>query len=216
MSIFDKIVLLATGLIAIYMIYFFIKKRQSSEETCCKCDCNCVWYFITSFAVLLVAGLLLIVFGWDALSHPFMAVVAGLIPFGLAIGLVCKIYPGNENKLAIVLLIGLILITIYKFVVPEATWGKIVYPIFHAIAGLTIFFVPIFAVKDGKKNGPFVMISVGGTLIGLGGIALAFITAGKQLLFFSHDFVLLILAPLLFFTALFFALGFIKGNSKTS
>ena len=49
-------------------------------------------------------------------------------------------------------------------------------------------------------------------MIGLGGIALAFLSAGKQLLFFSQDFVLTILAPLLFLTALFFALGLVKGE----
>ncbi len=61
-------------------------------------------------------------------------------------------------------------------------------------------------------KGSFAYVTVGGTLIGLGGIALAFLSAGKQLLFFSQDFVLTILAPLLFLTALFFALGLVKGE----
>jgi hypothetical protein len=47
-------------------------------------------------------------------------------------------------------------------------------------------------------------------LIGLGGIALAFIALGKQLLFFSPDFVMLILTPLLFLMTGAFALGFAK------
>ena len=49
-----------------------------------------------------------------------------------------------------------------------------------------------------------------GVLIGLGGVALAFITMGKQLLFFSPDFVMMILTPLLFLMAGAFALGFAK------
>jgi len=47
-------------------------------------------------------------------------------------------------------------------------------------------------------------------LIGLGGIALSFLSAGSQLLFFSQDLVLTILAPLLFLMSLAFAWGFVK------
>ena len=50
----------------------------------------------------------------------------------------------------------------------------------------------------------------GALWIGLGGIALAFISLGKQLLFFSPDFVMLILTPLLFLMAGAFTLGFTK------
>jgi hypothetical protein len=47
-------------------------------------------------------------------------------------------------------------------------------------------------------------------LIGLGGIALAFLSVGSQLLFFSKDFVFTILAPLLLLMTLAFAWGFMK------
>ncbi len=202
MTIIDRVFLLLTGLIAAYMIYYFFKKNN--EE---KCSCN--YYFILSFLVLLVAGLILIFSGWDALANNFVAVVAGLIPFGLATGLIAKHYKKNELWYAILMLIGLILITYTRYAGAEKL-GKIVYPIFHAIAGLTIFFVPIILKMKEKVSSNYLFITVGGTLIGLGGIALAFLKAGKQLLFFSQDFVLMILAPLLFFTALFFMLGFTK------
>ncbi len=47
-------------------------------------------------------------------------------------------------------------------------------------------------------------------LIGLGCIALGFLSMGSQLLFFSQDFVLTILAPLLFLMTLAFTWGFVK------
>ena len=50
-------------------------------------------------------------------------------------------------------------------------------------------------------------------VIGLGGIALAFLSLGKQLLFFSPEFVLTILAPLLFLTSLAYMFGLLKGVS---
>ena len=87
------------------------------------------------------------------------------------------------------------------------TLKKISVPLFHGVAGLVIFLGPFFA-KGAPKG--FWWVGIGGVLIGLGGIALAFISVGKQLLFFSPAFVMLILTPLLFLMAGAFALGFAK------
>ncbi|OGO26227.1 MAG: hypothetical protein A2W33_10350 [Chloroflexi bacterium RBG_16_52_11] len=87
------------------------------------------------------------------------------------------------------------------------TLRKIVVPLFHGVAGLVIFLGPFFA-KDAPKG--FWWVGIGGLLIGLGGIALAFISVGRQLLFFSPEFVMLILTPLLFLMTGAFALGFAK------
>ena len=207
MGIFDRIVLLLTGLVAIYMISFFLK-RQKNEKTAGRHN----FHYIISFLVLLVAGLLLIIFGWDALGNNFVAVVAGLIPFTLASGLVCEYHKDKAKGFVILMLIGLILIAITRYANGMDTISKIVYPVFHAIAGLTIFFLPIFLVKAEKVNSQFIWVTVGGTLIGLGGIALGFLTAGRQLLFFSPEFVLMILAPLLFVMALCYMYGFTKSE----
>lgn len=206
MTIFDQIVLLLTGLVLIYMIRYFFNK-QKSEETAGAHNL----FYLVSFLVFLVAGLILIFAGWGALGNNFVAVVAGLIPFSLATGLVTKYHEANSKNYLYLMVLGLVLITVSRY--GGMSWSSIVYPLFHAIAGLTIFFVPILAVKAGKAASQFVYVTVGGTLISLGGIALAFLKADKQLLFFSWDFVLLILAPLLFLTALFFSLGFLKEEN---
>ena len=73
--------------------------------------------------------------------------------------------------------------------------------------GLVIFLGPFYA-KGAPKG--FFPVGIGGLLIGLGGIALAFISVGAQLLFFSPSFVMLILTPLLFLMTGAFALGFAK------
>ena len=75
------------------------------------------------------------------------------------------------------------------------------------MAGLVIFIGPFYA-KGAPKG--FFWVGIGGLLIGLGGIALAFITLGKQLLFFSPEFVTLILTPLLFLMTGAYVLGFAK------
>ena len=204
MTILDKLFLLLTGLTAIYLIVHFFKEQKQKKG-------SYNFYYIISFLVLLVAGLLLIIFGWSALKDNFVAVVAGLIPFGIANGLIAKYYPKHEKWFMGLMLVGLVSIAITRYA-GMVTAGKIVYPVFHAIAGLTIFFVPICVVKSKNAKTSFLFVTLGGTLIGLGGIALAFLSAGKQLLFFSPTFVITILAPLLFLMALSYAVGFTKGE----
>ena len=204
MTMLDRGILLLTGVVAIYMLFVLFKKQKAKAEA------ENI-FFVLSFAVLLVAGLILIFSNWDSLLSPFVAVVAGLIPFGLALGLIKKFYPKFFKIYLVVLTIGLIMIAVTKFG-NVLCQGSVALPVFHAIAGLTIFFVPICAVKSGKAPSGFINVTIGGTLIGLGGIALAFIKNGGQLLFFSPLVVLTILAPLLFLTALFFALGLTKGE----
>ena len=206
MTIFDRAMLLLTGLVAIYLIFELVKK-QKNPDTAEKSNI----YYIVSFAVLLVSGLLLIFFGWGILGNKLVAIVAGFIPFCLATGLVAKYFPDSEMKYLALMVVGFLAITVTRLggmVLP----GKIVYPLFHAIAGLTIFGIPIYLVKKEKVKSSFIFVTIGGTLIGLGGIALAFLKGGKQLLFFSQEFVLLILAPLLFLMALSFTIGLLKGE----
>ncbi len=214
MNLFDQLVLLATGLVAIYAIWMLMG-RQKDEST--KHFANI--YYMISFAVLLVSGLLLIFLGWEILgllgsgsgTSKLVAVVATLIPFSLATGLVSRFYPQHEKVYLATMLTGIVLITISRFA-DMGTLAKIIYPVFHSIAGLTIFFIPIMMVKNGVMSKCFYWVTVGGTLIGLGGIALGFLTAGKQLLFFSPEFVLMILAPLLFLTAFSYLWGLMRGD----
>lgn len=206
---FDGLILLLTGLVAIYMIYRFMERQKNP-------DTAGVWnvYYIIGFLVLLVAGLLLIIFGWGALANNFVAVVAGLIPFSLATGLIAQFYPKYHKPYLWLMVIGLVLIAVTRYGGMTGL-AKVVYPLFHAIAGLTIVVVPFAACAAGDKvQKGFSMVAIGGILIGAGGIALAFLKAGKQFLFFSQDVVMAILAPLLLVMALFFTWGFMKGVKK--
>ena len=73
MTLLDRLFLLAAGLVAIYLIWrFYDHYRKSTKSR------NI--YYIISFAVLLVAGLLLIIFTYDALESPLVIIVAVLIP----------------------------------------------------------------------------------------------------------------------------------------
>ncbi|OQX98254.1 MAG: hypothetical protein B6I20_11295 [Bacteroidetes bacterium 4572_117] len=202
-TIFDQIVLLLTGLTAVYLAFRFFQEYKEKEE---KPRQNI--HYIVAFIVLFVSGVLIIFMGFEILKNPLIAVVATILPFGIAMGLICEFYQKKAVTYLIILLIGLVAIALEQFGLFEC---KLIYPVFHTIAGLTIFFVPIMAVKNKKADKGFIWVTVGGTIIGIGGIALAFLGAGKPLLgIFTEEVVFTILTPILLLMALGFTYGFVK------
>jgi hypothetical protein len=146
--------------------------------------------------------------GWEILSSPYVLTVASLIPLGLSLGLMNQYFPQWKKPYAWFALFGLLAIAFTS--IAGSDLKKIAVPVFHGVAGLVIFLGPIKVSIDKKAPSGFWWVGVGGALIGLGGIALAFLTSGSQLLFFSQDFVLTILAPLLLLMTLAFTQGFVK------
>ena len=145
------------------------------------------------FAVLLISGLLLIFFGLGLLASPYVLTVASLIPLGISMGLAEEYFPAWKTYFKWFAAIGFLAIAITSIGGMDSL-KKIAVPLFHGVAGLVIFLGPFFA-KGAPKG--FFWVGIGGVLIGLGGIALAFISMGAQLLFFSPEFVMMILTPLL-------------------
>jgi hypothetical protein len=195
----DNLFLLLTGLLAAYLCWYFWKRYNLHKAL------HNI-YYLMGFAVLLVSGLLLIFLGLKILASPFVLTVASLIPLGISMGLAEEYFPAWKKYFKWFALIGFLAIAISSFG-GMVTIKKISVPLFHGVAGLVIFLGPFFA-KDAPKG--FYWVGIGGLLIGLGGIALAFISVGAQLLFFSPQFVMRILTPLLFLMAGAFTIGFTK------
>ncbi|NOY99536.1 MAG: hypothetical protein GXP40_10125 [Chloroflexi bacterium] len=195
---FDKIVLLITGLVALYLAWQFYGRYSKNKAIY---DI----YYMMGFVVLLVSGLLLIFLGYGILASPYVLTVASLIPLGISMGLAEQFFPAWKKSFKWFALIGFLAIAITSFT--GSPLKKLAVPLFHGVAGLVIFLGPFFANKEVKG---FWWVGIGGVLIGLGGIALAFLSVGSQLLFFSADFVFTILAPLLLLMTLAFAWGFVK------
>ncbi|MEE8567103.1 MAG: hypothetical protein V3S81_00730 [Anaerolineales bacterium] len=199
MTWYDRIILLVTGLAALYLTWRFYT-RYSKEKKLYDI------YYMMGFLVLLVSGLLLIWQGWGALASPYVLTVATLIPLGISMGLMNQYFPKWKKAYSWFALVGLLAIAYTSITGHDLK--RLAVPIFHGVAGLIIFLGP-FLVKDKAPKG-FWWVGIGGLLIGIGGIALAFLTSGKQLLFFSQDVVLMIMAPLLLLMTLAFAAGFVK------
>ncbi|MBN2256406.1 MAG: hypothetical protein JW704_01010 [Anaerolineaceae bacterium] len=195
----NNLFLLLTGLTAAYLIWRLYTRWSKGKKLF-------DLYYLMGFIVLLVSGLLLIFLGMGILSSPYVLTVASLIPLGISIGIVEEYFPKYKAPFKWFLTVGILAIA-FSAILGLDTLKKISVPLFHGVAGLVIFLGPFLAKKAPKG---FQWVGIGGLLIGLGGIALAFISLGKQLLFFSPEFVAMILSPLLLLMTLAFTLGFMK------
>jgi len=195
----DIIFLLLTGLLAAYLCWVFYQRYTQSKALH-------NLYYLMGFAVLLVSGLLLIFLGLGILASPYVLTVASLIPLGISMGLAEEFFPSWKKAFKWFAAIGFLAIAITGIGGMDAL-KKIAVPLFHGVAGLVIFLGPFMA-KSAPKG--FFWVGIGGVLIGLGGIALAFISVGAQLLFFSPAFVMMILTPLLLLMTGAFTLGFTR------
>ncbi len=201
MSVFtlSNFFLLLTGLLAAFLCWYFWKRYNLHKAL------HNI-YYLMGFAVLLVSGLLLIFLGLDILASPWVLTVASLIPLGISMGIAEEYYPGWKKYFKWFATIGFVAIAVTS-IGGMAALKKIAVPLFHGVAGMVIFLGPFFA-KGAPKG--FFWVGIGGLLIGLGGIALAFISVGKQLLFFSPEFVMTILPPLLLLMTAAFTFGFAR------
>lgn len=201
MNWIDRLFLLGTGVIAIYLLSIFLKEYLATRKS---------WtlLFLTSFAVLTISGLLLIALGYGVLQSHLVVIVAALIPLALSAGLVQKYLPKYGKGYLVFAAAGFILISITRFIGPPIL-ATIILATVHSIAGLTIFLLPVFLVKANKVSKNFIWITIGGTLIGIGGISLAFLKVGAPIL--PVEIIFTILAPVLFLMCGSFALGF-KGE----
>lgn len=208
MTWYDRIILLLTGLAALYMVWRFWGRYREKKELY-------DLFYIAGFAVLFISGVLLIFLSYDILGiggsvlSPYILPVASLIPLCISLGLSRQYFPKWDNIYKWIAIVGFLAIAVTS-IAGFSLVKKIAVPVFHSIAGLTIFLSPILAGSKGKAPKGFFWVGIGGALIGIGGIALAFITSGSQLLFFSTELVLIILAPILLLMTLAFTWGFMK------
>lgn len=206
MNLFDKLTLLVTGLTAIFLVWRFYGDLKAGARPARSVAC-----YITSFSVLLVSGLLLIGLGYGILENRLVVVVASFIPVALSLGLISEYAPSYEKIYGAFAVIGMLALTATRFAGPR-TLGLITLIIVHSVAGLIIFGLPLwYGFKDLAPR-PFAWVGVGGALIGIGGIALAFLKLGMPIL--PASFIFMILAPLLLLMTASFAFGFVRGTKR--
>ncbi len=198
-TITDRILLLLTGLLAAYQIAIGIDGYSTLP----------VIAYSTAFGVLLVAGLLLLILGFEVLDSPIVVIVSTIIPLSLAIGLIWQYLPNYRVMYLIFAIIGFFAIVITRALPIRNKFPLFILVIVHGVAGLTIFSLPIILVFSGLARSGFLLISVGGALISLGGLLLALLKAGKPLL--SREIIFRVLPGLLLLMTAAFVAGFALG-----
>ena len=78
----DRILLLITGLLAAYQVGFGVDAIGLLPEVT----------YMVAFGVLLVAGLLIIILGFEILDSQMVVVVSTIIPLSLSLGLIAQFF----------------------------------------------------------------------------------------------------------------------------
>jgi len=95
MNTIDRIVLLLTGLVALYLVWRFYTRYAKEKKLY---DI----YYMMGFIVLLVSGLLLIFLGYGILASPWVLTVASLIPLGISMGIMNQYFQKYKKNLCLV------------------------------------------------------------------------------------------------------------------
>jgi hypothetical protein len=194
-SILDRVVLLLTALLAAYQVAVGIEGLDSFAIIC----------YTIAFGVLLVACLLLIILGFEILESPLVVIISTIIPLSLSLGLIWEYSMEIRIYYLIFAFLGFLAVIITR----QFTSGRIaviVLAVVHGISGMVIFLLPILLSLNGLTENGFVLVGVGGALIGLGGLLLSFLKTGRPVL---PRVTILKLLPWLFFSmTTAFVIGF--------
>jgi hypothetical protein len=199
MSVLDRILLLGTGLLAAYQVAVGIEGFSTLP----------IIAYTIAFGVLLVAGLLLIILGFEALEAPVVVIVSTIIPLALALGLAWQHLPAFRNAYLVFTGLGFLAISLTRTLARPNRLSTLTLALVHGVAGMTIFLLPIGRVLQGAAGPAFALVGLGGALIGVGGLLLSFLKAGKPIL--SRPTILKLFPGLLLATTLCFVAGFTFG-----
>ena len=199
MTALDRVLLLITVLLSAYQIVVGIDDLSTAP----------IIAYTIAFGVLLVAGLLLIILGFDVLESPIVVIVSPIIPLTLSLGLVWQHLASYRTVYLVFTIIGFAAVTLTRSIPMQNKLPVITIAITHGIAGMTIFLLPIILSAQGQMNPLFSLVGIGGALIGIGGLLLSFLKTGKPIL--SRNTIMRLFPILLLLTTAFFVTGFKFG-----
>lgn len=160
-SVLDRILFLITAHVAGFKIVTGMEHHSVMSTG----------FYTVSFGVLVLASIMLLLFGFDLLTNRFVPVVTTLIPTTLSIGLVHDYLP--QMTLSYSVLIGIIyIVSVWvRFTAPEKT-AALVLALVHGISGLLVFVLPIVLYANYGLPTKLLLVSIGGLIIGIEGIFL--------------------------------------------
>ena len=199
MTMIDRILLLLTSLLAGYQVAVGINGLGTIPITA----------YTIAFGVLLVASLLIILLGFEVLDSPIVVIVSTVIPLSLAAGLVWEHLDASRTSYLLFALIGFAAVIVTRSLSVQKKIQTLVLAVVHGIAGMTIFLLPSVLAANGTMQPSFALVSLGGALIGIGGLLLSFLKAGKPIV--TRETILRVLPSLLLMMTAAFVAGFRYG-----
>lgn len=194
----DRILLLLTIVLASYQVAVGIDDLDTLP----------IIAHTIGFGVLLVAGLLIFILGFDVLDSPVVVIVSTVIPLALSVGLVWQ-HASFRTSYLVFAIIGFLAVTLTRSIPTPGKIPTIVLAVVHGIAGMTIFLLPILLSIQGQTHPAFSLVGVGGASMGIVGLLLSFLKTGRPIL--PRETILRIFPILLLLTTVFFVAGFKYG-----
>lgn len=199
MTPIDRLLLLTTALLAGYQVAIGINGLGTIPITA----------YTVGFGVLLVAALLLIILGFQALDSPIVVIVSTVIPLSIALGLAWEHLPTFRTAYLYFSILGFAAIVLTRSIPMRNKLPTIILGIVHGIAGMIIFLLPSILAANGTMSPVFALFGLGGAMMGLGGLLLSFLKAGRPIL--TNETILKILPGLLMLMTTCFVTGFMFG-----
>src|SRR5512141_603539 len=126
MSSLDRVLLLITGILAAYQVAVGIDGFTALP----------IIAYTIAFGVLLVAGLLLFILGFDVLDAPIVVIISTIIPLSLATGLVWQHLASLRTLYLVFAILGFLAIGITRLIPTPGKLPTIVLTLVHGIAGM--------------------------------------------------------------------------------
>ena len=151
MTPLDRLLLLATGILAAYQIAIGIDGLSTLPTLA----------YTIAFGVLLIAVLLLVILGFEVLDLPVVVIVSTIIPLALSLGLVAQYLPRWQTAYLIFAITGFLAVVVTR-ILPhtENNTKPAVLATVHGVAGMTIFLLPILLALQGAVNPAFALVGL--------------------------------------------------------
>jgi len=160
-SIFDRILFLITAHVAGFNIVTGMEHHSVVS----------IGFYTVSFGVLILASIMLLLFGFELLTNRFVPVVTTLIPMTLSMGLVQEHLPQMTLSYSALISVIYVISVWVRFNATEKT-AAMVLALVHGISGLLVFVLPIVLYANYGLPAKLLLISIGGLIIGIEGIFL--------------------------------------------
>ncbi len=192
----NRLLLLAMCLLAAYQVAIGINGLESVA----------IVAYTIAFGVLLVAGLLLIILGFDVLDSRILVMATSIIPLSLSLGLIWEHFSSGRLPYLVFAILGYLAIIVTRMIDLPGQLSTAILAIVHGVAGLVVFLLPTILSAQEVTPPGFALVGLGGAFIGLAGLLLYFLKTGRPI--FSREIMLSIFPAILLLMTGAFVLGF--------